>query len=517
MQAKYPTGLASIEWWSPTRILVTAFLIGSLLIVSLRLLIGGLGGATIAAFLAAFIIILVGAYYHKEHRSTEDRQMAGDNLYYLGLLFTLVSLIFALLKLFVLDIEAEVDERANELIGNFGVALISTVAGILARIFFQNPINSTANENGRSKSQSSDDIPKPGLNYTGADMFDQVLESDDIPKPGLNYTYEAEAVRLREELARLRLVLRQAEDAFVHFFRISSEHARDSFSHTGYSIRKQSEDFKEDFKKFTENQIEQTTANLKSITETFQTEMKTLSENFTDVVSEFNRHMTAEASQGIAVTSKVWSDTSARLKSDSENQIKAIYGDINGLLAGAEKSWGQLSELSQMIAGSMDGMRTNIETIQSMIESSASASLETNNLVRAMKSAQAELDLAGSTVAGSIAAVAEGAREISGLQNTLTINMNQARLEATEEYRKVTAGISSQINQRLESDCSKLKKTLANAVTDIDSHYKTGSETLEQAQQLMTREAEEWKNLAEHTRKSLARDAEHLASLARKT
>ena len=85
-----------------TRALLVSFGLGAVSIVVLRSLVFGLPGASLAAFVAVAIITGVGFYYY-QHVSGEDRQAAGDNLYYLGLLFTLLALILALFQLFVLD------------------------------------------------------------------------------------------------------------------------------------------------------------------------------------------------------------------------------------------------------------------------------------------------------------------------------------------------------------------------------------------------------------------------------
>jgi methyl-accepting chemotaxis protein len=58
---------------------------------------------------------------------------AGDNAYYLGLLFTLTSMAFALYQ-FGLATELE-GSGVEQIISNFGIALASTVAGIFLRVF----------------------------------------------------------------------------------------------------------------------------------------------------------------------------------------------------------------------------------------------------------------------------------------------------------------------------------------------------------------------------------------------
>ena len=90
-----------------------------------------------AAALAIAVVFGLGFYYVQNH--IDDREQEGDNLYYLGLLFTLVSLMYALIALFlVYDIDGDLTERTYELLGNFGIALSSTVAGIISRIAVQN-------------------------------------------------------------------------------------------------------------------------------------------------------------------------------------------------------------------------------------------------------------------------------------------------------------------------------------------------------------------------------------------
>ena len=57
-----------------------------------------------------------------------------ENLYYMGLLFTLASLVYSLVILFIFPNVNEQEERINNLVGSFGIALISTFVGILLRI-----------------------------------------------------------------------------------------------------------------------------------------------------------------------------------------------------------------------------------------------------------------------------------------------------------------------------------------------------------------------------------------------
>ncbi len=59
----------------------------------------------------------------------------GDNCYYMGFILTLASLAFALMQLETRDGSARAS-LLDSLIGNFGIALFSTIAGIALRVFF---------------------------------------------------------------------------------------------------------------------------------------------------------------------------------------------------------------------------------------------------------------------------------------------------------------------------------------------------------------------------------------------
>lgn len=92
-------------------------------------------GALLAAAAAVVVVVLLGWYSCRTRGRGEEISRSGDDLYYLGLLFTLVSLIHALIALFILnDGTTDLTERTYHLIGSFGIALFSTVAGILGRV-----------------------------------------------------------------------------------------------------------------------------------------------------------------------------------------------------------------------------------------------------------------------------------------------------------------------------------------------------------------------------------------------
>ena len=143
------SGASSIGMGSISAFLV-AFALGTAAIVLCRHLLPDLllnwdvnpnWAVWISTLVAVVAIVVLGVHYHRRRRAG-DMSRSGDDLYYLGLLFTLVSLTYALVVLFLIDeADADLADRTYELIGSFGIALLSTVAGILGRIILQGTEN----------------------------------------------------------------------------------------------------------------------------------------------------------------------------------------------------------------------------------------------------------------------------------------------------------------------------------------------------------------------------------------
>ena len=115
------------------------FLLGFVVISATKLVVRGqpILGAVVAAVIG-IIIMWIYAIRQKRERPESEYPRLGDEVYYLGLLYTLTSLFAALVSLFLLDGgERPLEERTNEMVGSFGVALLTTMAGIVMRIPLQ--------------------------------------------------------------------------------------------------------------------------------------------------------------------------------------------------------------------------------------------------------------------------------------------------------------------------------------------------------------------------------------------
>lgn len=86
-------------------------------------------GPVYAAFFAGALIIAYCAISYATRLLTIREDIIGDNAYYLGFLFTLTSLAFALANF-------AADGNTNDIIKGFGIALSSTIVGVVMRVFF---------------------------------------------------------------------------------------------------------------------------------------------------------------------------------------------------------------------------------------------------------------------------------------------------------------------------------------------------------------------------------------------
>lgn len=103
------------------------FSIGTIGILSLKFI--GVSQILITAFpICLMIFYAVAAFITNRYRIREDR--VGENLYYLGFLFTLVSLAYAL------SVYDPQGSGAEVIITNFGIAIFTTIVGLAGRVFF---------------------------------------------------------------------------------------------------------------------------------------------------------------------------------------------------------------------------------------------------------------------------------------------------------------------------------------------------------------------------------------------
>ncbi len=121
-------------------------------------------GSVFAVLCAVISMVFLFFYYQHLLRNSEtvndapsDVERAGDELYYVGFLYTLISLVLSLI--FVYSASAFTGGRGvayeskaiHELVGSFGIALLTTIFGVFFRIVFQTMLRDDLEEEPRRK------------------------------------------------------------------------------------------------------------------------------------------------------------------------------------------------------------------------------------------------------------------------------------------------------------------------------------------------------------------------------
>ena len=335
--------------------LLTAFSAGTAAIVCIRLLWPDAMGAMFAAVAAIAVIFWLGWYSYR-HRDTRDLNRVGDDLYYLGLLFTLVSLIYVLVWLFILNPDEDLEQRTYTLIGNFGIGLLSTVAGIFGRILAQS---------------LADGVPHP---------------PDKPAVPADDDTGEVGA-----DLMVLRRELRDATDAFSHFTRITLNRAEQTKVHTERLIQ----DFSENMAASTKHEFEHTAAAWRQISDvmtplrhelqeatdafghyarTTQSQAEQTKTNTERLFQEFEKQIAETAKNGLDNTVGTWRDAAQAMESHSNRLLDRIKDEVDGGTIRMGGAWRELTERAEALSEAIHHrLDANAQEVSSLLKHMASA------------------------------------------------------------------------------------------------------------------------------------------------
>ena len=418
-----------------------AFAIGAVAIVVARLLLTDAAGHLWSALIAAGFAVLVMCLHAYSRRAEADQERLADDTYYLGLLFTLVSLIYALVVLFLLDQEGDLTSRTNNLIGSFGIGLLSTLAGILGRIWLQ----------GKGSEQTS----SPG---TELDAFRQDLE---------------------EPVRELRRQVREAANAMSHFTRITLSEADQTRTHMKRVVDRYHRDLQQSaeqaLKKSTEY-WEEANENVASVCDALEATRSAFSAMSTTL--QAGAENTAEALHTAA------SETIFRLRSEAESSARetgnlmhshaerfseswqAVFAILDPLKEALQDSTRAYNEFAQSIRGRTESEKAHAErladefqssldssvqafkadTVQAWQEASSRASEPAQALVSAAESAQDSLKQGETSMQGLLEQMKVANDALALLsEGVLSAHANLSQLNAAAEHT------SMQLNEARET------------------------------------------------------------------
>ena len=396
--------------------LLGAFVVGAGLIVLIRLVIPGLGGAIAAAVVAVIVVGSLGRYYWKSEIKQRDR--AGDDLYYLGLLLTLVSLIYALVLLFIVRDAGEALVHVNTMIGNFGISLVSTVAGILGRILLQDPSGESRSDDGQAE------VPAP--RQPGQEEARK--EQDAL--------LTAEMREATASMLQLRRDLREAADAFAHFTRVTLNHADHIQSHTQQLV----ESFNQHMAAVAERGLDDTAAVWQRVGEAMRQDSETML-----------RGIEAAASGATERTAEAWRGLVGQIESASlaaRSRLDADAAEMEATLARLKQANGALGSL----AGALDNTQRHVSTLAETA-SGATAALNAN-AAETLAAQQALVEGSRASQAAALEAFSAATVALTDAVGKQTAEQAQAWQTAVHDFH--TAGQTQrQLNERSLADAQR--------------------------------------------------------------
>jgi len=293
--------------------------------------------AWIAAGVAGTVVLLLMIYYWLNDENAPEEE--GDNVYYLGLLFTLLSLMFTLVELFGDDANVRGNaEGIPILLENFGIALTSTVVGIFGRVWL--------------------------LNWQWNHSSEALETSDD---PGLAAPPPSNASA--EDIAR---DLTDGANALARFHRIVRSHATD----TEEALHRHSELLQRESVEFRDT--------LQSNADSFAQELKSQAESSLQTVGhsfgEVGRQATALLEQFQAARESHGAEVSAsarsfrdELQSTSRQSLDALHHSFD---SAAQQAGALPEQLRAAHAGYLDEIRVATRSVREELQSENSQNMQ---------------------------------------------------------------------------------------------------------------------------------------------
>ena len=277
-----------------------------------------------AAMVAAGVVLALMTYYLLNDQDAPEEE--GDNVYYLGLLFTLISLMFTLVELFGTDTDATRNaEKIRALLENFGIALTSTVVGIAGRVALQN-----------WQRTGVTGISESAGDRTAPPFPPEATSPRDLEKFN------------RHLLGRIARDLTQGANALARFHRIVRGHASDSERHLqnhGETLKRESAAFQ---------------AMLQHSAETFTQELKSQAENTFDAVGD---SLGAVAKQVEALLERLQSANENHL-AEVHEMTRSFHDEIRSAsdqsLSDLRRNFGAAAEQSLTLAKNMSSVQERI-------------------------------------------------------------------------------------------------------------------------------------------------------------
>ena len=431
-----------------------------------------------AAIVAAGVVLALTIYYILNDEDAPEEE--GDNVYYLGLLFTLISLMISLLESF--DGIVEGDEISKgailALLENFGIALISTIFGIAGRVAVQNwQRTSTAD-----RARFPDGLPKRHLPPVGADPGD--LERFN-----------------RHLLGRIASDLTQGANALARFHRIVRGHASetdDFLSNHGKTLVRESIEFRDTLQQNAASFSEDLKAQSTDAVATVADSLRVLVDQV-DVMAKRQQEASEKCLKEIRDVTQSYRDEISALNSQSLDALRENF----------ETAASKAVSLSEHVQSShdsylgeiRDATRSNREEVRSTSDELVRTVQESLNLMVQ----QANTAVQGISDASNLLR-SEFDRLKAGLGEASSAGVELG--DSVQKVAKVTTVLESDVDRLRETlqsvnSGTEAMKTTVSTLVELDTMVRAGRDTVESASALrsianaMRKVSEEGSDVAE--------------------
>ena len=372
--------------------------------------------AWFSAIIAAGVVLALAIYYMLNDQDAPEEE--GDNVYYLGLLFTLISLMFTLVELFGVDVDTvRSAEKIRTLLQNFGIALSSTVVGIVGRVMVQNWQRRESKESPKFRNNSfPQTLPPMGTNPESLEKFDRYL------------------------LGRIARDLTHGANALARFHRIVQKHASDTDDH----LRKHSEELKQESTKFKDE--------LQRNVETFTQELNDQAEKKLDTVANSFETVAKQAEILMEQLNSVQREFINEVRETTRTYQNEIRSTSSQSLEALQQNYGvaagQSLSLAQNMSATYERIGKTLERLESNLEHASIASSEFGKNTDQAAQMTAALRSDAEKLRNSLEMVHNGAKEINKTLETVAELNTQIRTGRDAEQ---TAVVVQQIGESLRN------------------------------------------------------------------
>ena len=441
--------------------LLVLFGIGTIFIVLMRTVVSGLFGAFLAAAVAVVAIAVLALHYKR--REHADLWLGGDEAYYLGFLFTLVSLIVAVLQLFVLHSADDPQQLRNqELIGNFGVALVSTVAGILARVLLQSE-----------------------------------AESVDGGEPG--------STDISQDVLALRREIRDATDALAHFRRMAVRSAEEAKTHTERLART----FNEDMIRTMRGELRAGSAAWRELGHQVALHQSQLAQRSEELLARFDDTVGTKIDE----IAEAWQTVGSALAGQGDALSRRLEESASVAADRVAASWSALVESLRALP---DRARADMADISATLSSLQSLQEGLDAVAQAIGHAAQRLEALSRHVDAATTGLDTRASEVVAAQEAFGREMATIKESALKDLRDSAEADRRQVEDHAERWQQAVRKLADNG----EAQLAAASANLDAARRLneeLGAHASRWSAAADETNKTLTSVVGELTDIVRKS